>query len=92
MEPFVAADEFVSEAEARHKSTFFEPEYGTERSQEEYAFDHSKSNDQFGKTGVGGITPCKGPSSFAVEAWDCLGEAEDVQLRCRVLDVCVNEK
>ena len=32
VESFVAADEFVAEAEARHKSTFFEPEYGTERS------------------------------------------------------------
>ena len=32
VEPFVTADEFVAEAEAGHKSAFFEPEYGTERS------------------------------------------------------------
>ena len=30
VEPFVTDDEFVAEAEARHKSAFFEPEHGTE--------------------------------------------------------------
>ena len=78
MEPFVATDDFVIEAEARHESAFFEPEYGTKRSQEEDAFNHSKCDDQFGKTGVGGITPCKGPGSFAVDTWDCLSGAKDM--------------
>ncbi len=31
VEPFVTADKFVAETKARHESTLFEPEYGTER-------------------------------------------------------------
>ena len=29
VESFVTADQFVAEAEARHESALFEPEYGT---------------------------------------------------------------
>ncbi len=31
VEPFVMADMFIAETEARHESTLFEPEYGAER-------------------------------------------------------------
>ena len=35
LESFVAADQFVAEAEARHESVLFEPEYGAGRAREE---------------------------------------------------------
>jgi hypothetical protein len=31
VESFIMADQFVAEAEARHETALFEPEYGTER-------------------------------------------------------------
>ena len=37
VESFITADQFVAEAEARHESALFEPEYGAERAQEENA-------------------------------------------------------
>ncbi len=32
--PFIATDEFIAEAEARHESALLKPEYGAERAQE----------------------------------------------------------
>jgi hypothetical protein len=49
VEPFDATDEFVAKTEARHESVLLEPEYGTERAQEENAFDSSICNHLFGK-------------------------------------------
>ena len=71
MEAFVAANQFVAEAEARHESAFLEPENGTERAQEENAFDCSKSDDPFGKVGIGGGAPFESPVGFAFYAWHC---------------------
>ena len=68
MEPFITADEFVAEAEARYESALFEPEYGTERSREENALNSRKCNDPFDKAGAGGITPCKSPSGLTLKA------------------------
>jgi hypothetical protein len=38
------ANQFVAEAKARHQTTFFEPEDGTEGPQEEDALNGSKCN------------------------------------------------
>jgi hypothetical protein len=61
VESFITADQLVVEAEARHESTLFEPEYGTERAQEENAFNSGKCNHTFGKTGIGGVAPFESP-------------------------------
>ena len=93
VEPFIMANEFVAEAEARHESALFEPEFGTERSQEENAFFNSgKCNDPFGKAGIGRITPFKSPIGLAVSAWNCFDGAEKVQFFGWVYDVRVDEK
>ena len=68
VEPFIMANEFVAEAEAGHESALFEPEFGTERSQEENAFNSGKCDYPFGKAGVGGITPYKSPSGLTLNA------------------------
>ena len=71
MEAFVTANQFFSKAEARHESAFLEPENGTERAREENTFDHSKSNDPFGKAGLGGGAPFESPVGFVFYAWYC---------------------
>ncbi len=55
MESFITADQFIAEAEARHESALFEPEYGAERAREKNALDSGKCNHTFGKTGIGGV-------------------------------------
>ena len=65
------ADQFDPEAEARHESALFEPEYGAERPQEENVFDSGKCNHTFGKTGVGRAAPFERPVGFALDAWYC---------------------
>ena len=71
VESFITANQFVAEAEARHKSALFEPEYGTERAREEDAFDSSKCNHMFGEAGIGGVAPFESPVGFALDAWYC---------------------
>ena len=71
VESFVTADQFVAEAEARHGSALFEPEYGAERAREENAFDSCKCTHTFGETGVGGVAPFESPVGFALDAWYC---------------------
>ncbi len=53
--PFVAADEFVSEAEARHKSTFFEPKYGAERPQQKMPLTAAKAMICLAKLALAGL-------------------------------------
>ena len=64
METFVATDQFIAEANARHESTFLEPENGAERAQEEFTFVRGKGDDPFGKAGVGGGAPFESPTNF----------------------------
>ena len=71
VESFVTADHFVAEAEARHESALFEPEYGAERAREENAFDGGKCNRTFGETCIGGVAPFESPVGFALDAWYC---------------------
>ncbi len=78
MEAFVATDQFVSKAKARHESTFLEPEDGAEGAREENIFDCGKGNDPFGKAGVGGGTPFESPTCFAFYAWYCFDGVEEV--------------
>ena len=78
MEAFVATDQFVAKAEARHESTFLEPKDGTERAQEENSFDCGKGDDPFSKAGVGGGAPFKSPTCFALNAWYCFDGAKKV--------------
>ena len=78
MEAFVATDQFVAKAKARHESTFLEPEDGTERAQEENTFNSGKGNDLFGEAGVGGGAPFESPTCFAFHAWYCFDGAEEV--------------
>ncbi len=78
VEYFVVTGEFVAEAEARHESSFLEPEYGTERAQEEDAFNSSECNYLFGKTGVGGVAPFESPVGFALNAPHCFDGMEQV--------------
>ncbi len=76
MESFITADQFIAEAEARHESVLFEPEYGAERAREENAFDSGKCNYTFGKTGIGGVAPFESPVGFALDAWYCFDGME----------------
>ena len=78
VEPFVAADKFVAEAEARHKSAFLSQNMAQKDPEKKMPSTESKCNDPFGKTGIGGITPCEGPGRFEVNTWDCLGGVEDM--------------
>jgi hypothetical protein len=55
VESFVVTDEFVAEAEGRHESSFLELEYGTDRAQEEDAFNGSECNYSFGKLVLVGL-------------------------------------
>jgi hypothetical protein len=68
VESFLTADQFVAEPEVRHKSALFEPEYGTERAQEENAFEGSKCNLTFGKTCISGVASFESPVGFALDA------------------------
>ncbi len=92
IEPFILADELIAEAESRHESVFFEPEDGTERSQEEDAFDGSKFNRAFGKAGIGGITPLTCPVGFALNAQYSLNGVQKVQFLLLVLGVGINQQ
>ena len=76
VESFVTADQFVAEAEARHESALFESEYGTERAQEENAFNGGKCNHKFGETGIDGVAPFESPVGFALDAWYCFDGME----------------
>ncbi len=78
MEAFVATDQFVAKAEARHESTFLEPEDGTEGAQEESTFDCGKGDDPFGKSGVGRGTPFECPTCFVFYAWYCFDGVKEV--------------
>ena len=75
MKAFVATDQFVAKAKARHEYMFLEPEDGAERAQEENTFDRSKGDDPFGKPGVGGGAPFESPTCFAFYAWYCFDGA-----------------
>jgi hypothetical protein len=76
VESFVTADQFVAEAEARHESALFEPEYGAERAREENAFDSGKCNHTFSKTGIGGVAPFESPVGFALDKSYCFDGME----------------
>jgi hypothetical protein len=78
VEPFVTADKFVAETEARHEVVFFEPEYGAESAREEDAFDSSRCNHLLGKAGAGGVAPFKGKIGFALDTWYCFNGMEQV--------------
>jgi hypothetical protein len=52
VESFVTTDRFVAEAEARHESAFFEPEYGAARAGEENAFDGGKCSAKLALVGL----------------------------------------
>ena len=78
MEAFVATDQFVAKAEARHESKFLETKDGAERALEENSFDFGKGDDLFGKAGVGGGTPFESPTCFAFYTWYCFDCAEEV--------------
>jgi hypothetical protein len=78
VESFAANDEFIAEVEAMHESLFLEPEYDTERAQEEDAFDSSKCNYLSGKTGIGGVAPFESPVDFSLNAQQCFDGMEQV--------------
>jgi len=80
VESFITADQFVAEAEARHESALFEPEYGAERAREENAFDSGKCNHTFGETGIGGVAPFESPVGFALDAWYCFDGMVEVEI------------
>ena len=92
VQPFVSTDEFVAEAETRHEPSLFQPEYSTKRAREEDAFDSSKGDYAFGKTGIGGVTPFESPACFTLNAWYCVYGMEQMQFLCGVFDICVNEQ
>jgi hypothetical protein len=54
----------------------FEPEYGTEGSKEENAFNSGKCNYLFSKAGIGRITPWEGPGGLTLNIGDCLNGME----------------
>jgi hypothetical protein len=75
VEAFITTDQFIAKAEARQKSSLFEPKYGAERALEENTFDSSKCNHAFSKTGIGGVAPFKSPVGIALYTWyrfDCM--------------------
>jgi hypothetical protein len=78
VEPFVAADKSFAETKARHQSALFELDHGTERAQEEDAFNSSKCNHSFGKASVSGVAPFKGPICFVLNTWYCFDGMEQV--------------
>jgi len=92
VEPFITANEFVAEAEAGHESALIEPEYHTERSQEENAFDSGKCNNLFGEACIGRITPFKSPFGLVLNTWYCYNGTKEVQFFHWVFDVRVNEE
>ena len=72
VQSFIATDEFVTEAETRHKCLLFQPENGTERAREEDAFNGGKCDYAFGETSIGGIASFECPVCFALDAWYCV--------------------
>jgi hypothetical protein len=79
VEPFVAAEEFIAEVEARHELALFEPEYGAERAQEENAFGIVRCNHTCGKTGIGIVAPFESPVGFVLDVLYCFDGMEQVQ-------------
>ena len=62
MKSFIAADEFIAESESGHKSSFLQPENGTEAAAEKNTFHGGKSHQPFGKRSV--LYPAKRPFRF----------------------------
>ena len=71
VEAFIMTDQFIAKAEARQKSSLFEPKYGAKRAREENTFDSGKCNHAFGKTDIGGVAPFESPVGFALYTWYC---------------------
>jgi hypothetical protein len=93
VQSLVAADQFIAEiTEARHQTMLFEPEDGTKRSQEEYAFDGSEGNHAFSKTGSSRVAPSERPLRFPLDAWYSLNCLEEVHLLDGVFNVSVDEE
>ncbi len=90
MQSLVAADQFIAETEARHQTPLFEPEDGTKRSREEYAFD--KRDHAFSKAGSSRVAPSERPLRFLLDAWYSLDHLEDVHLLDGVFKLRVNEE
>ncbi len=70
----------------------FEPEDGTKRCQEEYAFDGSKHNHAFSEAGSSRVAPSECPLHFPLDAWYSLDCLEEVHLLERVFNVRVDEE
>ncbi len=92
MQSLVAADQFIAETEARHQTTLFEPEDGTKRSREEYAFDGSKRDHAFSKAGSSRVSSSERPLHFPLDAWYSLDCLEEVHLLDGVFNVRVDEE
>ena len=76
MKTSITTNEFVAEAKAGHESALLKPEYGTERAQEENAFDSSKCNHLIGVPGIGWVAPFESPVVFVLNAWHCFNCTE----------------
>ncbi len=92
VQSLIAADQFIAETEARHQTMLFEPEDGTKRSREEYAFDGSERNHAFSKTGSSRVAPSERPLRFPLDAWYSLNRLEEVHLLDGVFNASVDEE
>ena len=92
MEPLVARDELVREAEPRHEPTLLEPEDGAERAREEDAFNGRERDDPLGERGAARVAPLERPTRLAFHAIDRRDCVEHLGLLGGVLDVRVDQQ
>jgi len=86
----VTADQLVGKGEARHQTTFFEPENGAEAAREEDTLDGGEGYQALSEA-VGGIDPLKGPVRLQFNTFDVIDCLEEVLRFSSVIDVGVNE-
>lgn len=71
METLVTRDELVGESEARHETTFLQPEDGSKGSTEKDTLDSSEGDKTLGEGRFLVLDPADGPVSLLADAGNC---------------------
>src|ERR1700759_4420013 len=90
MQSLIPADEFVTECQPRHKSSFLQPENGTETAAEKNTFHCSESNQTFGKTAI--LYPAQSPLCFFLNRRNGFNCMEQAVFFLRIFYITVNEQ
>jgi hypothetical protein len=92
VEAFIAANEFVRYAEARHKAALLKPEDGAEGAREEDALHGGEGKEAGRETSLAIVNPLKGPVRLMFHSREIVDGLEGLLLLILVVNEGINKE